>query len=236
MSSIQTMKPSIETSTALRFPGACSIRGCVGSPVFGVMGASARPLSGSKKAMDGSMLVALLEKACVLVTITFVLTRTRFFAHLLHPRQPIRQQATALLAFLFMSFIELALGNHQGDHLNARIVAVCAAGLIAGPWVGGIVGVTVTVLAVLSRSSTPLSIVLSMLIAGVAGGLIHVWRPSLALRPTTGFLLGLLISLLRYSLAVALPGAPHLWKAPPPFPLPVANRWRRDWVSRSSSW
>lgn len=145
------------------------------------------------------MLFALLEKTCVLVTLTFVLTQTRLFTHLLRPRLPIREQVMAFLFFLVMGLTEVAVA-HQLSLMNARIIAVCAAGLLAGPWIGGIMGVAVTVIACLSQKLPVLAIGLSMVMGGLAGGLLHRWKPSLALHPATGFVLGALTSLARFSL------------------------------------
>ena len=58
-----------------------------------------------------------------------------------------RDQGTALLVFLVLGLIEEAPASHAG-WLNERIVAVCAGGLLAGPWVGLAVSVFVTWLAV----------------------------------------------------------------------------------------
>lgn len=150
-----------------------------------------------------STLVALLEKACVLVTLTFVLTSLLpANVRLLRPRLSKREQALALLVFLAMVFVEEVMAR-QHTLMNPRIIAVCAAGLLAGPWVGGLIGVAATLMAYATRHYPPIPIGLSMLLAGLAGGLLHRWRPAFALRPLTGFVLGLLTSLLRYALALA---------------------------------
>jgi LytS/YehU family sensor histidine kinase len=52
-----------------------------------------------------------------------------------------------LLVFLVLGLVEEVTVSHAG-WLNERIVAVCAAGLVAGPWVGLAVGGFVTWLAV----------------------------------------------------------------------------------------
>jgi len=115
-------------------------------------------------------------------------------------------QGTALLAFLVLGLVEEATVSHNGL-LNERIVAVCAAGLVAGPWVGLAVGVFVAWLAV-AHDGPPLgSIATSILCGGLIGGLLHRWRPKLAQHPLTGFCLTLGVSLLRCGLIFFF--APH---------------------------
>lgn len=146
---------------------------------------------------------SLLTKACILVTLTLLLARTGLFRRLLFPKLPIRDQAAALITFLVMAIAEETI-SHPSPLMNARIVAVCAAGLLAGPWVGGIVGVAVTGLACwYNPQFTPWAIAVSMVVAGLAGGWIRQWRPSLAIKPSSGFAIGAAISLLRYGLMEA---------------------------------
>src|SRR5260221_978068 len=78
--------------------------------------------------------------------------------------------------------------------------AVCAAGLVAGPWVGLAVGAFVTWLAVRFDGLPLASIGISMLCGGLAGGLLYQWGPKLAQHPLTGFCLTLAVSFLRSSL------------------------------------
>ena len=58
----------------------------------------------------------------------------------------------------------------RGAWLNERIVAGCAAGLVAGPWVGLAVSVFVTWIAVAHHGLSLGSIATSMLCGGLAGG------------------------------------------------------------------
>src|ERR1700693_5592667 len=117
-----------------------------------------------------------------------------------------RHQGTALLVFLVLGLVEEATISHAG-WLNERIVAVCVAGLVAGPWVGLAVSVFVTWLAV-AHDGLPLgSIATAMLCGGLVGGWLYRWRPRLAQLPLTGFCLTLGVSLLRSGLIFFF--APH---------------------------
>jgi two-component system, LytTR family, sensor kinase len=110
-----------------------------------------------------------------------------------------RDQGTALLVFLVLGLIEEATVSDAGWP-NERIVAVCAAGLVAGPWVGLAVSVFVTWLAVAHHGLPLGSIAISMLCGGLVGGWLYRWRPRLAQHPLTGFCLTLGVSLLRSGL------------------------------------
>jgi len=98
-----------------------------------------------------------------------------------------------------LGLLEEATASQSG-WLNERIVAVCAGGLVAGPWVGLAVSVFATWLAVAYHGLPFGSIGVSMLLGGLAGGWLYRWRPKLAQQPLTGFCLTLGVSLLRSGL------------------------------------
>jgi two-component system LytT family sensor kinase len=141
----------------------------------------------------------LFNDICVLVTAAFVLTLVPGFRLQERSLLSMRDRGTALLVFLVLGLVEEASASHSG-WLNERIVAVCAAGLLAGPWVGLTVSVFVTWLAVKLDGLPLASIGISMLCGGLAGGWLNQWRPKLAQHPLTGFCLTLVVSLLRSSL------------------------------------
>jgi len=158
---------------------------------------------------------------CVIVTAAFTLTLVPGFRQPERSFLSRRDQGTALLVFLVLGLVEEITVSHAG-WLNERIVAVCAAGLVAGPWVGLAVSVFVTWLAV-AYDGLPLgSIAISMLCGGLGGGLLYRWRPRLARHPLTGFCLTLGVSLLRRGLSFfyapnshpALHGLGHIGMAP----------------------
>ena len=146
------------------------------------------------------------NEVCVLVTAAFVITLVPGFRPPERSLLSGRDQGTALLVFLVLGLVEEVTVSHAG-WLNERIVAVCAAGLVAGPWVGLAVSVFVTWLAV-ARHGLPLgSIATAMLCGGLVGGWLYRWRPRLAQHPLTGFCLTLAVSLLRSGLIFFF--APH---------------------------
>src|SRR3984957_5795315 len=143
---------------------------------------------------------------CVLVGAAFALTLVPGFRNLERSLLSRRDQGAVLLVFTILGLVEEATVSHTGL-LNERIVAVCAAGLVAGPWGGLAVGLFVTWLAVAHHGLPLGSIATSMLCGGLAGGWLYQWRPKLAQHPLTGFCLTLGISLLRNGLIFLY--APH---------------------------
>jgi two-component system sensor histidine kinase LytS len=141
-----------------------------------------------------------------LVTAAFALTLVPGFRRPERSLLSRRDQGTALLVFTILALIEEATVSHAGL-IHERIVAVCAAGLVAGPWVGLVVSVFVTWLAVAHHGLPLGSIATSMLCGGLVGGLLYRWRPRVAQHPVTGFCLTLGVSLLRNGLIFFL--APH---------------------------
>src|ERR1700732_3211580 len=141
----------------------------------------------------------LFNDICILVTAAFVLTFVPGLRLQERALLSMRDRGTALLVFLVLGLVEEASVSRSGL-LNERIVAVCAAGLVAGPWVGLAVSVFVTWLAVRLDGLPLASIATSLSCGGLAGGLLYRWRPKLAQHPLTGFCLTLGVSLLRTGL------------------------------------
>jgi len=143
---------------------------------------------------------------CVLVTAAFALTIVPGFRKPGRSLLSGRDQGAALLVFLILGLVEDVAARQTGS-LNERIVAVCTAGLVAGPWVGLAVSLFVTWLAV-AHDGLPLgSVAVAMVCGGLVGGSLYRWRPKLAQHPLTGFCLTLGVSWLRSGLLLYF--APH---------------------------
>lgn len=141
----------------------------------------------------------ILQKTCVLIALAYALTRTGVFGDLHKSRLTGREQVFATLLFLILGLVEVAVTNVRTtvdldpSLFNLRITAVAAAGLLAGTSVGLIVGVGVTVMATMmvpGHNGLPAPIGISMVVSGLAAGALRDWRPRLALRPITAFLVG----------------------------------------------
>ena len=145
------------------------------------------------------ILIHTAEQACVLVTLTFILAQTGSFTRRRRQIGP-REQVAAILLFLVMAFMEESIAQ-QHTPMSARIIASCAAGLLAGPVAGAAVGLGSTLIAYALQSTPPAGYGLAMLAGGVAGGFVALGRPAWVHRPVTGLVLGLSASLLRYAAA-----------------------------------
>jgi two-component system LytT family sensor kinase len=147
------------------------------------------------------------NKVCVLVTAAFALTLVPGFRRSERSLLSMRDRGTALLVFLVLGLVEEAVVGQTG-WFNHRIIAVCAAGLLAGPSVGVVVAAFVTWMAVAldGRPMGPVGI--SMLCGGLVGGWLYRWRPRLARQPLTGFCLTSTVTWLRDGLTLlCVPGA-----------------------------
>src|SRR5271165_3016211 len=136
------------------------------------------------------------SKICVLVTAAFALALVPGVRRSERSLLSLRDRGTALLVFLVLGLVEQTLVGQTG-WFNHRIVAVCAAGLVAGPGVAVAVAGFVTWMAVALAGRPPGPVAISMLCGGLAGGWLYRWRPKLAQQPLTGFCLTATVSCLR---------------------------------------
>jgi LytS/YehU family sensor histidine kinase len=147
-------------------------------------------------------------KVCVLVTAAFALTLVPGFRRSESSLLSVRDRGTALLAFLVLGLVEEVAVGRTG-WFNHRVVAVCSAGLLAGPGVGVVVAAFVTWMAVAWDGRPLLICGISMLTGGLVGGWLYRWRPRLARQPVTGFCLTATVSWLRDGLMLLwVPAAP----------------------------
>src|ERR1700738_3361673 len=101
--------------------------------------------------MTDSVMLALgsiFKKICILVTAAFALTLVPSFRRVERSLLSVRDRGNALLVFLVLGLVE-DVAVRQTGWFNHRIVAVCAAGLLAGPGVGAAVAAFMTWLAVI---------------------------------------------------------------------------------------
>lgn len=133
------------------------------------------------------MLLAVFDRAALMLICLFFLTRTRHFRQLLQKDEHSRQELVAVTAIfsLFALFSTWSAVNVDGSLLNVRIIAVMSGGILFGPWVGIVTGVIAGLhrflIDIHGVSSVPCLI--TSIIAGVVSGWInlkvakeHRWR------------------------------------------------------------
>ena len=108
------------------------------------------------------------NKVCVLVTAASALTLVPGFRRSERSSLSVRDRGTALLVFLILGLVEEAAVGQTG-WFNHRIVAVCAAGLLAGPGVGAIVAAFMTWIGVTFHGQPLVICGVSMFSGGLIG-------------------------------------------------------------------
>lgn len=126
----------------------------------------------------------------MLVTITYLASRTDAFARLLMRISTRRDKALSFLFFSSLSLAEVLLAPHN-PLIDTRIVSATAAGLLGGAWLGLAVGAVTSVIGALHM---PWSVLDSIppIIAGVFGGWIYRFKSPFAPKVLAGFLVGML--------------------------------------------
>lgn len=90
-----------------------------------------------------NMLLAVFDRAALMLICLFFLTRTRPFRQLLQKDEHTSLEKAAVIAIfsLFALFSTWSGVNVEGSLLNVRVIAVMAGGILFGPWVGIATGV-----------------------------------------------------------------------------------------------
>lgn len=140
--------------------------------------------------MTGGDLLISLQKICVLVTITYIASRTDAFAGLLLQNARRRDRALHYVFFAVLSLAEVFLAPHN-PLTDARLVSAAAAGLLGGVMLGVSVGLTTGLLSLLHQPWALLDCVPAAA-TGLVGGLVCAYRPAYAPKVLAGFLVGML--------------------------------------------
>ena len=89
-----------------------------------------------------TMLLAVFDRAALMLICLFFLIRLRLFRELLHKSAHTPKELLAVTAIfsLFALFSTWSGVPVEGSLVNVRIIAVMSGGILFGPWVGAIVG------------------------------------------------------------------------------------------------
>ncbi|WP_414037715.1 LytS/YhcK type 5TM receptor domain-containing protein, partial [Obesumbacterium proteus] len=123
------------------------------------------------------MLLAVFERAALMLICIFFLTRIRLFRQLLQKEQHTRVELAAVTA-IFTTFALFSTYNGisvEGALINVRIIAVISGGILFGPWVGITTGVIAGVHRYLIDMDgvTAIPCLISSIIAGIISAWIH---------------------------------------------------------------
>ena len=151
------------------------------------------------------MLLAVFDRAALMLICLFFLTRTRVFRQLLQKDEhSIKEKVVVTAIFsLFALFSTWSGINVDGSLLNVRVIAVMSGGILFGPWVGIATGVIAGIHRYLIDMDgvTAVPCLITSIIAGVASGVINR-RVSKEQRWRAGILGGMLCETLTMVLIV----------------------------------
>lgn len=152
-----------------------------------------------------NMLLAVFDRAALMLICLFFLIRIRLFRELLHKNAHTPKELLAVTAiFSMFALFSTWSGVHvEGSLVNVRIIAVMAGGILFGPWVGAITGVIAGVHRYLIDIGgiTSVPCLITSITAGFIAGWIHVKVPK-AQRWRAGILGGMLCETLTMILVV----------------------------------
>lgn len=153
------------------------------------------------------MLLAVFERAALLLMVLFWLTRLHLIQTIVQKTDR-RPAETTLLAALFIGFALFSTYtgvNVDGSLVNVRIIAIVAGGILFGPWVGVSAGVVSGLHRYLIDIDGPTSqaCLIASIVAGLLSALIH-YRADKAHYARYGILVGMACEALTMGLIVLL--------------------------------
>lgn len=124
-----------------------------------------------------TMLLAVFDRAALMLICLFFLIRIRLFRELLHKSAHTPQELLAVTALfsLFALFSTWSGVPVEGSLVNVRVIAVMSGGILFGPWVGIITGIIAGTHRYLIDIGgvTAVPCFITSIIAGIFSGLIH---------------------------------------------------------------
>lgn len=154
-----------------------------------------------------TMLLAVFDRAALMLICLFFLIRIRLFRELLHKQAHTPKELLAVTAIfsLFALFSTWSGVPVEGSLVNVRIIAVMSGGILFGPWVGIITGVIAGTHRYLIDIGgvTAVPCFITSILAGVIAGLIHRNVPK-EQRWKIGILGGMLCETMTMTLVIVL--------------------------------
>ncbi|UTN95406.1 sensor histidine kinase [Serratia plymuthica] len=166
------------------------------------------------------MLLAVFDRAALMLICLFFLTRTRLFRQLLQKEDhtPLELGMVTAIFSLFALFSTYSGINVEGSLVNVRVIAIMAGGILFGPWVGIITGILAGVHRYLIDIDgiTSVPCLITSIIAGISAGYINL-KVKKEQRWRAGILGGMLCESLTMLLIV-------LWAKPTELGLDIVSK------------
>lgn len=134
------------------------------------------------------LLLGLVEKACLVIVVVYLLSRTKLFDSVLDRKTNAKTQIILAVIFGILAIYGTYSGiKTSGAIANIRNLGPMIAGLIGGPWVGLGAGLIGGVHRYFIGGFTAIPCALGTIISGLAAGILYkllkgdsgIWRPTL---------------------------------------------------------
>lgn len=120
------------------------------------------------------LILLLLQQMCVFLVIAWLMSKTRLFIPLMQVTVRLPHKLLCYITFSVFCILGTYLGLHIDDSIaNTRAIGAVMGGLLGGPLVGGLVGLTGGLHRYSLGGMTALSCMVSTIVEGLLGGLIH---------------------------------------------------------------
>ncbi len=175
---------------------------------------------------DFNLVLLLLQQMCVFLVIAWLMSKTPLFIPLMQVTVRLPHKFLCYIVFSIFCIMGTWFGLHIDDSIaNTRAIGAVMGGLLGGPVVGGLVGLTGGLHRYSMGGMTALSCMISTIVEGLLGGLVH----SILIRrgPATSFC----VTERHFCLALTSrqwPWPPRMWCAILPVPA--------SYFSTSANW
>jgi len=150
-----------------------------------------------------NLVLLLLQQMCVFLVIAWLMSKTRLFIPLMQVTVRLPHKLLCYVTFSIFCILGTYLGLHIEDSIaNTRAIGAVMGGLLGGPVVGGLVGLTGGLHRYSMGGMTALSCMISTIVEGLLGGLIHSvmvrrGRPDKVFSPLTAGMVTLVAELVQ---------------------------------------
>lgn len=121
-----------------------------------------------------NLILLLLQQMCVFLVIAWLMSKTRLFIPLVQVSVRLPHKLLCYITFSIFCIMGTYFGLHIEDSIaNTRAIGAVMGGLLGGPVVGGLVGLTGGIHRYSMGGMTALSCMISTIAEGLLGGLVH---------------------------------------------------------------